>query len=43
MTIPAEKATGEDNLFVVVDILGAMPAANTDAPVQKIGHDQEDD
>lgn len=39
VTIPAEMATGEDNLFVVVDILGAMPAANTDAPTDQIGQD----
>lgn len=37
LTIPAEMATGEDNLYVVVDILGAMPAANTDAPTETIG------
>ncbi len=40
VTIPAEMATGEDTLFVVVDILGAMPAANTDAPVDQIGQDE---
>lgn len=42
VTIPAEMATGEDNLYVVVDILGAMPAANTDAPTETIGDDQAD-
>ena len=31
VTIPAEMATGADTLFVVVDILGAMPASGTEA------------
>ena len=31
VTIPAEMATGADTLFVVIDILGAMPASGTEA------------
>lgn len=42
VTIPAEMATGEDNLYVVVDILGAMPAANTNAPTETIGLDEQE-
>lgn len=37
VTIPAEMALGEDTLFVVVDILGAMPADYTEAAVDQIG------
>lgn len=31
VTIPPEKATGEDTLCIVVDILGVMPAIGTDS------------
>lgn len=33
VTIPADMATGEDTLFVVVDILGTMPSAHTSAEI----------
>ncbi|WP_099333033.1 FKBP-type peptidyl-prolyl cis-trans isomerase [Actinomyces minihominis] len=33
LTIPADMATGEDTLFMVVDILGAMPASEASGTV----------